>query len=410
VTARLGERLGGPGCGWVAALLLAVAPLHVRESHYGSMDAPAVFFFTAALLYALDSASSDRLRSAATGGAFTGLAAAHRYQLGIVALAYPIAEALRRPADPGGSVRRVATAGSTALAVFLVLTPQVIFHFQATWNDVAGAMGQVYGWKGPRSLTAFELFPLAMGALTCILATAGIAVSLRRGWRATLPVLVIGALYALSVFQSQRVFARYTLPLLPLIAAFASAAICAIATLLPGRAAAVGLALIVGVAAAGPARRSVEIDVLLGRDDTRWLSRAWLSENLPDDAKVSVAGGIFYTMSALPGTGGSHSHDSPPDPSLDVQGANGRTPPETLSGRYLVTMEHPGLPMFGLVPDDLERFLHSRAELLVEFRGTDLRDGATLGTYDPTDANYLPLAGFTAVQRPGPNIQIWKVP
>jgi hypothetical protein len=52
MTAVLAARLGGNTCGIVAGLILALSFGHVRESHWGSLDAPAVAFMVPTLLVA----------------------------------------------------------------------------------------------------------------------------------------------------------------------------------------------------------------------------------------------------------------------------------------------------------------------------------------------------------------------
>src|SRR5687767_8491239 len=46
-------RRWGAGCGLLAAAVLAVLPLHVRESHYVLTDVPATFFVALTFLFAL---------------------------------------------------------------------------------------------------------------------------------------------------------------------------------------------------------------------------------------------------------------------------------------------------------------------------------------------------------------------
>ena len=394
LTARLGEALGARGWGWLAGLILAVAPLHVRESHYGTQDIPSVFFLTASLLFTLRAAASRKGLDVVLCGVFLGLTAAHRYQWGVVAVAYPLAEALKNGPSWPSRFRRVTVAATAALAAFIALNPQLVTYPGETWQNIAGALQTVYAWTGPPSLPATDLLALGIGAFPCLAALVGAVLALQRDWRTALPVLAVVVLGGILVFQSQRVFARYTLLFVPIVAAFASVSVVAIRDRLPQAYRAVPLTLLVCALVAAPFSRSLRVDSMLARTDTRWLARSWLNDNLATDTRLWVSGGLFFAHQSLP------------------SGVQPTAVPEHRAGHsnvYVMTVEHPGLPFFGQVPDELWAWLASRAVREAQFVGTLAAGNDALGVYDPTDANYLPLGGFGAVQRPGPNIEIWRV-
>jgi 4-amino-4-deoxy-L-arabinose transferase-like glycosyltransferase len=112
-TFALGRRLYGPRVGLAAAALLAVAPLHVRDAHYATADVPAALFATLAVLAAARTLEDGRARAAAWAGFAAALAAATKYQAGVVALVVVLPRP-RRPAR-GEPVSR-ATAARIALA------------------------------------------------------------------------------------------------------------------------------------------------------------------------------------------------------------------------------------------------------------------------------------------------------
>src|SRR5207249_8042935 len=95
LTMGLGRTLFGPRAGLVAGALLAPGLLHVRESHYGSLDVPATAFAVATLWAAERARREDSLLALGTAGALAGCAAGYRLQIGVVALALPAAEVLR---------------------------------------------------------------------------------------------------------------------------------------------------------------------------------------------------------------------------------------------------------------------------------------------------------------------------
>ena len=73
----------------VAASLMAVMPLHVRESHYVLTDVPVTFFVTLTFLLALRANEQARAMAFLLAGAAAGLAAATKYT-GALALLLPL--------------------------------------------------------------------------------------------------------------------------------------------------------------------------------------------------------------------------------------------------------------------------------------------------------------------------------
>jgi hypothetical protein len=78
--------------------------------------------------------------------------------------------------------------------------------------------------------------------------------------------------------------------------------------------------------------------------------------------------------------------------------------------RFVVTASHPAVLSNMNPPVPAIVALHfAHARVVAEFRGVP--DPLPAGVvYDRREADYLPLAGFGAVARPGPNITIWEVP
>ena len=71
---------GARGTALLAAGMLAVMPLHVRESHYVLTDVPVTFFVMLTLLLSLRAHERATAWSFALAGAAAGLAGAHEVQ------------------------------------------------------------------------------------------------------------------------------------------------------------------------------------------------------------------------------------------------------------------------------------------------------------------------------------------
>ena len=99
----------------LSAGLLAVMPIHVRESHYILTDVPVTFFVTLTFLLSLRANERERAAAFAWAGAAAGLATATKYP-GALALLLPLIAAWMTPGTRPS--RLIATAAT--LGAFLV--------------------------------------------------------------------------------------------------------------------------------------------------------------------------------------------------------------------------------------------------------------------------------------------------
>ncbi len=98
----IGRRLWGRRAGLLAALTLAITPLHAQHSHFLTVDVPATLWAMLSLLWAVRLATGDSrlIRAAVWAGVFAGLAAATKYNLALMLLPLVAACVIRRPLVP----------------------------------------------------------------------------------------------------------------------------------------------------------------------------------------------------------------------------------------------------------------------------------------------------------------------
>ena len=241
VVGRTGARIGGRGVGLLAAALTASIPLEAMQTHYASCDA--LLCLTIALV-CLASCAFTRHRDAwraAACGVCVGLAFATKYNA-IVFGAAP-AWVVLEVAFSGRSARRVLTLAAAVLAGFLVATaiacPPWLFetrrvlgqmrwiNFMSTvgnWLPANNHVSPDVGWYGssPYLYRVFASLPFALGWPLWIAAVSGVALAL---WRrdASDRVLLAGAgAYFVLLGQTDLSFARYVVPLLPVLAILAA--------------------------------------------------------------------------------------------------------------------------------------------------------------------------------------------
>jgi hypothetical protein len=254
-TGVLGSRIASPMAGVAAALLLAVAPLHVLNSHYVKHDVPVTLLIVLAYLaYArLWSVSPDlppedgsrrqgaarhdsrgfRLRAEGrvlVAAAITGAAFSTHYYA--IFLAIPLAWSAARGADGvAGAIRRIAIAALVAAAVFFLLSPFILVEPGTALRDIRAnreivvdrAAGQLGYFGSALRYARLLLFDTA-GIAAAILALLGIGVAARRHaaralWLLAFPVPFL--LFVASTYPAS----RYLVPVAPFVALFAAIAI-----------------------------------------------------------------------------------------------------------------------------------------------------------------------------------------
>jgi hypothetical protein len=309
LTWLLGARVAGWRAGACAALLMAVAPTAVRDAHYVKHDVPVTLAIVAAMVVLLRFARVGEAANAAVtppsraalfgAGAACGVAfSTHYYAIFLVLpLALAVAARLGAFGRPPGAPRPALTtlaaawvwAGAGAAVTFFALSPFLLVEPGTAWQDIAanrqivvdraGALG-----SGP--------FPSAGAYLRLLwheglgwpgLGAAAIGLGLlarRRPWQAALlaafPVTFL-------LFLSHTVAAsRYLNPALPFLAVFAATGMALLAR-------STGLAVILAVMLALPAAwQCRQIGVFFREADTRTLGQAWIETHVPPGSTILV--------------------------------------------------------------------------------------------------------------------------
>jgi 4-amino-4-deoxy-L-arabinose transferase-like glycosyltransferase len=397
LTFLLGRTLWNVRAGLIAALMLSVAMLHVRDSHFFKPEAALGLFTTAALLACVRLERSGSWRTAAEAGVLTGLALGVKQSpaplvpLGLAALL-----ARGRPPTAARPSTRLLVAGAATAATVVLTTPYMILDYRrfAGWMAFTRLLIQSSG-EGIGTGLRYHVehsWLLAQGPLLSLSTLAALV------WQVTeRRLFLVNAFVLVSLLQlgtSALAYTRYLTPVLPPLCIITATGLDRLLSRvtrarLRGLLTAVVLAGLLG----RPLYASLRFDQIAAEPDTRLLARAWLEAHVPAGTPVLVLGAPWpYTFGDPDLTGYRVRRNPTLDPSVGI--------------RYVVVHEHP--IRFSRPPDGFAALAPSlRLETTISpFEGEAVPPGTVFETHD---AFYVPLWGFRGVVRGGPIIRIYSV-
>jgi len=433
VTVLLIFEFGRRAYGWLAGFLgasaLAVAFLHVRDSHFGTLDIPLTLACVAALYIAYRSLQSRGLRPLLLNGISLGVAASLKYNGALVFAGIAAAQTLRARAERTQWSRTamrlalIAAVGVVTLAItspFLLLDPGMTQHgIGYIFTHLEKATAPAIGWVQLGLALWFGIDPVLV-----LLAIVGVAYAMWRRDPADIIILTFLAVYLVLIGAGRSVFFRYADPIIPFLLLLGGRALAALvertARGRTRRLALAGALVLIGVA---PLVHDLRYDLLIQQQDTRTLAFDWLATHVPAGSRAAVPymAGPAHDQAMI--DSGEHSHGATDpyiasflDSRLETQYTIRELTRDDLQLtsldsfrnegiRYVVIgYETPGTGCGTLSP--LEQALRAEGPPLASFSPTN---GCPDSVFDPIDTYYVPLAGYEGWVRPGPQIRIYRL-
>jgi 4-amino-4-deoxy-L-arabinose transferase-like glycosyltransferase len=279
-----------------AAGLMAVVPLHVRESHFVLTDVPVTFFVALTFVLTLRAGEQARAGAFLWAGVAAGLAAGTKYT-GALVLVLPLVATWMTPGTkPSRVAGALAALGGFFIAYFLV-APYTILDLPAFLNGYAKLAGSYSGEPpGAGWPIAFKHLSMSLQWPAMLAILGGVVFATVRALRGpgrlrwTIAVL-FPLLYFWFVSRQSLIFGRYLLPLLPFACVLAGAAIVSGVSLLrryeiPRRPRAILIAALTVVTLLPPAWISVAWNRMHARTSTADLAYQWILEHVPAGRKL----------------------------------------------------------------------------------------------------------------------------
>jgi hypothetical protein len=313
----VGRRFVSAPAGLIGALLLAVSPVHIGNSHFATNDVPMAFFALLSYVFLWQVYTRGRTRDYILAGAVIGLGVSTKYLPVVLLISLALAHAFRLRNETGTwrsvlrGFPRLVAAGFVAFAVFAVTSPYVLLDWRTAIHDY-GAQSQLSSAAGCQDCGVnfvpylTQTLGWAIGWAAYLLAVVGLASLV---WRRGEPRLrgILLASFPIMLFllvgSERQPWPRWLVPIVPfaciaaggvLWAAVRRAAASGLVRGLFGgrdvpRAAVFGAVGVLTLAAAvQPAIESGRFDRSLLTSDPRTQAVSWFEGAVPDGTTVAV--------------------------------------------------------------------------------------------------------------------------
>lgn len=423
--AILARRIAGKEAGIVAALVLALNVLHLRQSALAAVDIPLAFWSLGAVWAAVRLLGNGGYRDYALAGFLLGLAVSSKYPAAALAPVLVAAHALagRRLIDG-----RLFVAGGVTLGAFACTSPYVLLdialfktHFLAQVEHVERGRGQGGGlfhlWTCLRYGVGLLAWVATWGAVICCFYRRE-----RAGW-----VLLVAMLCSYAAISwGQLAFVRYALPLIALQAVLLGVGWNA----LPARNWRFAVLLLLLAEPAYGALRLLQIQTAV---DTRAQARAWIETHVPEGARIANFGGwagdvplrtiddLWWRLRHFERVFGRARVD-------EVAGFLARTRPAEPFYRYVVQegdrsraggdwnlvaereaayiVVHEHALGYSHMDSSFVRLLDARGERVAQWTPPGLL--GSMPVYDASDAYYIPIGNWGELRASGPMVELWR--
>lgn len=218
---RTGSRIHSPTAGWIAAIVWAVSPLGAQHAHFATVDIPAATFVCLTLFLVATWREKHHSLWLVAAGVSSGFAGSVKYNAGLVVLAALAAWLLTKPrkiSDLAGLVTGTVTG-------FFVGCPGALVNpgrfredllFEATHMG-SGSENLFYGTAPGWIHQALVNLPWAVGPVLAVCTPIALVSLLRRRTPTDVVLAAFALPYFLLIGSAQVKFARYLLPLLPVL-------------------------------------------------------------------------------------------------------------------------------------------------------------------------------------------------
>ena len=310
LTWRLATRWFGERVGLIAALLLALDPVHLTWSQVIRSDMTACFFLLLCLDACCEIAEHGRWRDHLAAALWLALAIASKWPFGLGAVAILSATLLAVRSGrltPREAAVRMAGAGLATTVFLLLASPYLLLDYQTVLRNVRGE-AQVQHLGATGGGFADNLWWYLSGPILGGLGVVGLAfvvvgvVQLRRHGQAAVILAPLALSFILLLCCQRLVWERWALPLMPIGAILAAAGFAAVIKALwrlaVPRQLRGALVATLALTALVPLGLRIWSNAVMRAHDTRQLASAWARGHVPPGSTVLVEHFAFDILDA----------------------------------------------------------------------------------------------------------------
>jgi hypothetical protein len=319
----LGKNAFSRGAGLFAAALLAVHPLHIRNSHFITVDVPLTILITICFLIMYSKPENFRLETNRylLLGLFAALAMMTKITAGPVLFSILVFHYISVRSDSKWVGFRSYFLDKRLLffilvfsIVYLVGDPGILFNYKRIghyflsffqFSGKAVKSGKSLEWPidpvkySPALYYLKALFPLKH-ILLSLLFIAGFVFAFRANFSRNMIFITFVFSYTFFLIASKKpelLFSRYLLPILPILCVYVGIAIDTIwSALRDKRMYTRVLAIAVVALLFFPLiRDAIAVSKGFMRTDNRTIAKNWVEENIPSEAVIYIEGGVIAT-------------------------------------------------------------------------------------------------------------------
>lgn len=284
----------------LAAVMFAVMPLHVRESHFVLTDVPVTFFVSVALLLSLRAHERATAGAFAIAGVAAGLAAATKYT-GAVAVLVPLLGCALTPGlRPSRGIAMLWTIAAM-LGAFLLAAPYTVLDLPVFLNQFA-RLSSEYRIVSPGQEAVWSIYLKhlrnALGVPGSVIVITGLGLGAYRAiagpsrlrW---ILAIAFPLIYFRFISKQNIVYGRYLLPMLPFLSLLGAAAVVAAVdwlrdARLSRRARSAAIVLLTVLSVGPPGFTSIAFDANAARVWTTEQAYNWIVHTIPAGSKVTL--------------------------------------------------------------------------------------------------------------------------
>lgn len=413
---RMGTALFDRMTAVIGALFLALAFLHVRDSHFAVTDVTMTLFVVVSVLAAFRGYVQDDTRLFALAGLFAGFGASVKYNAALAVAPAAVAIVLtaserrdgrRRRVHIGRAAMRLVLCAAAAGVAFVAGSPYAVLDRARFVHDIAGVARHISATHGGIDLGIGGIYHLkfslwyGLGPPLLLAGLLGLAWMLVSDWRKAVLLGAFPLVYYAALFDTRTVFVRYAIPLAPFLCLAAATIVTAAARRLARRrpGALMPVAACLSLIVIAPSAYSVaQIDRLFVATDSRLIVADWLREHAPRGSSIYLAGSITVRPFIESGSTTFHYWDY----DGGTRFSEGPGPIDGLP-EWIVIPETP-LPGYNYVTPYLQALTaehYDVAQVITAIAGSE-------HVFDRQDAFFYPYAGFARVTRGGPNFYVYQ--